>query len=146
MLVLRWLWEGFGYGLVDPSVVFWTLRFVMFVLSLVLEDWAVHELFDSPHERRVAVLLVASSYVTWTWQTHTFSNSIETLLVLWSLVLIKRILHNEVQLHARHRISKDMLTDILVTTPRYSGACHIEFCISLRNFQPRHFPSVFACS
>ncbi len=92
MLVLRWLWEGFGYGLVDPSVVFWTLRFVMFVLSLVLEDWAVHELFDSPHERRVAVLLVASSYVTWTWQTHTFSNSIETLLVLWSLVLIKRIL------------------------------------------------------
>lgn len=102
MLVLRWLWEGSGHGLVNPFVVFWTLRLVMFVLSFVLEDWAVYELIDFPHERRVAVLLVASSYVTWTWQAHTFSNSIETLLVLWSLVLIKRILHDKVRLRAKY--------------------------------------------
>lgn len=62
----------------------------MFVLSFVLEDWAIHELVQSPRHRRVAVLLVASSYVTWTYQTHTFSNAIETLVVAWSLVLIER--------------------------------------------------------
>ena len=63
----------------------------MFVHSFVLEDWALHELLPQPRERTVAITLVASSYVTWTFQTHTFSNSLETLLVLWCLVLVKRI-------------------------------------------------------
>lgn len=91
MLLLRWLWIGNGQdGEVPPIAVFWTLRALMFVLSFVLEDWAIHELVQSPRHRRVAVLLVASSYVTWTYQTHTFSNAIETLVVAWSLVLIER--------------------------------------------------------
>jgi phosphatidylinositol glycan class Z len=96
MYILRWLWEGFGYD-VSPSVVYWTLRVLMLALSVVMEDWAVHELVESPRARRVAVPLVASSYVTWTFQTHTFSNSIETLLVSWSLVLIQRIVGDKVR-------------------------------------------------
>ncbi|ORY16092.1 Alg9-like mannosyltransferase family-domain-containing protein [Clohesyomyces aquaticus] len=91
MYLLRWLGEGFGYHEVAPSVVYWALRVLMLTLSVVLEDWAIQELVQSPRARRVAVLLVASSYVTWTFQTHTFSNSLETLLVSWSLVLIQRI-------------------------------------------------------
>lgn len=91
MLLLRWLWIGNGKdGEVPPIAVFWTLRALMFIFSFVLEDWAIHELIQSPRHRRVAVLLVASSYVTWTYQTHTFSNAIETLVVAWSLVLIER--------------------------------------------------------
>jgi phosphatidylinositol glycan class Z len=95
MYILRWLWEGFGYE-VSPSVVYWTLRVLMLTLSVVMQDWAVHELVESPRARSVAVPLVASSYVTWTFQTHTFSNSIETLLVSWSLVLIHRIVQDKV--------------------------------------------------
>lgn len=72
----------------------------MFLLSFVLEDWALHEQIASIRHRRIAVLLVASSYVTWTFQTHTFSNSIETLAVLWSLVLIQRILDPHVSFTA----------------------------------------------
>lgn len=90
MLLLKWLWLG-NTDEVPPIIVFWTLRVLMFVLSFVLEDWALHELIHSPRHRLLAVSLVASSYVTWTYQTHTFSNSIETLLVAWSLVLIQRI-------------------------------------------------------
>ncbi|PSR94604.1 GPI mannosyltransferase 4 [Coniella lustricola] len=91
MLLLQWLWIGNGNdGEVPPIAVFWTLRALMFILSFVLEDWAIHELIQSPRHRRVAILLVASSYVTWTYQTHTFSNAIETLVVAWSLVLIER--------------------------------------------------------
>ena len=67
----------------------------MFILSFVLEDWAIHELVPSPRERRLAVVLVASSYVTWTYQTHTFSNAIETLIVLWSIVMAQRILDSK---------------------------------------------------
>ncbi|KAK0674200.1 hypothetical protein QBC41DRAFT_239615 [Cercophora samala] len=92
MLLLRWLWIGNGNdGEIPPIAVFWTLRVLMFVVGFVLEDWAIYELIRSPRHRRLAVLLVASSYVTWTYQTHTFSNSIESLVVAWCLVLIERI-------------------------------------------------------
>lgn len=97
MTLLRWLWIGNGKdGEIPPIVVFWTLRVLMFILSFVLEDWAIHELLESPRQRRVAIFLVATSYVTWTYQTHTFSNSIETLAVLWSLVIIQRIVEAKV--------------------------------------------------
>ncbi|GKZ66315.1 alpha 1,2 mannosyltransferase [Aspergillus niger] len=78
-----------------PELVYYVLRGVMFLLSFVLEDWAVYELVPLPRHRRATVVLVASSYVTWTYQTHTFSNSIETLLVAWGLVLIQRIVDNK---------------------------------------------------
>jgi GPI mannosyltransferase 4 len=98
MLLLRWIWIGNGKdGEVTPAVVFWALRVLMFALSFVLEDWAIQELVQSPRHRKVAVLLVASSYVTWTYQMHTFSNSIETLLVAWCLVLIQRIVEDKVR-------------------------------------------------
>lgn len=96
MTLLKWLWAEEEDGLVDPAVIYYTLRLVMFVLSFVLEDWAIHELVRSPSHRRSALLLVTSSYVTWTFQTHTFSNSVETLLVLWSLILIERIVDEDV--------------------------------------------------
>jgi phosphatidylinositol glycan class Z len=99
MLLLRWLWIGNGNdGEIPPIAVFWTLRVLMFIISFVLEDGAVHELVQSPRHRQVAGLLVASSYVTWVYQTHTFSNSVETLLVAWSLVLIERIVATPVSL------------------------------------------------
>lgn len=119
MLLLQWLWIGRGQpGEMPPIAVFWTLRVLMFVISFVLEDWAIHELIHSPRHRRVAVLLVASSYVTWTYQTHTFSNSIETLIVAWSMVLVQRIVEAPVSwvwswYRARPR---DRASDALVLT------------------------------
>ena len=83
----------------------------MFILSFVLEDWAIYELVRSPQHRRLAVTLVASSYVTWTYQTHTFSNSIETLVVAWSLVMIQRVLDNKVRPKPRD-IGKHELNDV----------------------------------
>lgn len=96
MLVLQWVWTETGKEVVAPRLVYYALRLLMFILSFVLEDWAIHELVQSPRERRIAVVLVASSYVTWTYQTHTFSNAVETLVVLWSIVMIQRILDNKV--------------------------------------------------
>jgi phosphatidylinositol glycan class Z len=96
MVVLHWIWSGVGTDEVPPQVVYYTIRSLMFIASFVLEDWALHELVQSPRHRRLAVTMVASSYVTWTYQTHTFSNSIETIVVLWSLVMIQRIMDNKV--------------------------------------------------
>ncbi|KAM5461468.1 alpha 1,2 mannosyltransferase [Microsporum canis] len=96
MTLLKWLWAETGNGNPPPQLIYYVLRLTMFLLSLILEDWAIHELVPSPRKRRQTVVLVASCYVTWTYQTHTFSNSLETLLVLWSLVLIQRIVENKV--------------------------------------------------
>ena len=96
MTLLQWVWAQNEAGDVSPEAIYYTLRIVMFILTFVLEDWAIHELVHSPRYRRQIVVLVASSYVTWTFQTHTFSNSIETILVLWSLVLIDRIAAEQV--------------------------------------------------
>lgn len=115
MLLLRWLWIGNGKdGDIPPIAVFWTLRVLMFIISFVLEDWALHELIQSPRHRRVAVLLVASSYVTWTYQTHTFSNSVETLVVAWSLVLIQRIAESPVSL-SRTTVKQQQLICVVAT-------------------------------
>jgi len=95
MMTLRALWEGphapHGHTMA-PYIVYYTLRIVMVFLSVVLEDWALQELVPAQRNKRIALVLTASSYVTWTYQTHTFSNSIETLVVLWTLVLIQRII------------------------------------------------------
>ncbi|KKZ63741.1 hypothetical protein EMCG_01975 [[Emmonsia] crescens] len=96
MTLLKWLWAEAGTGSTPPDLIYYVLRGGMFVLSFVMEDWAIYELVSSsPRLRRQTMVLVASSYVTWTFQTHTFSNSLETLLVAWSLVLIQRILENK---------------------------------------------------
>lgn len=87
-----------GLVSVDPTTAFRLLRLCMFLLSSGLGDRAIWELVDSPRQRWFAVLLSSSSYVTWTWQVHTFSNSIETILVLWTLVFMKRMANSEVLL------------------------------------------------
>ncbi|KUL88112.1 hypothetical protein ZTR_04030 [Talaromyces verruculosus] len=95
MNLVKWFYNETGLGSSPPpELIYYILRGGMFVLSFVLEDWAVYELVPTPRYRVPTVVLVASSYVTWTYQTHTFSNSLETLLVTWGLVLIQRIVEN----------------------------------------------------
>ncbi|GAM82060.1 hypothetical protein ANO11243_000390 [Dothideomycetidae sp. 11243] len=112
LTILKWVWDGLGYGQVRPDLVFYALRLVMFAMSFVLQDWALHELLPSPRHRRLGILLVASSYVTWTWQNHTFSNSIETIAVLWSLVLIQRIQEDKASTCLLFSISIHALTSL----------------------------------
>ncbi|KAK9318433.1 Alg9-like mannosyltransferase family-domain-containing protein [Lipomyces starkeyi] len=87
MTILRWI-----YGMsVNPILAYYCLRMFFFLISFSLEDWALQELGSTPKIRAHYLLFVASSYVTWTYQTHTFSNSVETIILAWTLVLIRRI-------------------------------------------------------
>jgi phosphatidylinositol glycan class Z len=145
MLLLRWLWIGNGNdGEIPPIAVFWTLRVLMFIISFVLEDWAIHELVQSPRHRRVAVLLVASSYVTWVYQTHTFSNSIETLVVAWSLVLIERIVATPVSLPSP--VLCWQTTNCVIATVFFLGLVHSGSGRCFWRVQPDHFSGVFVDS
>lgn len=74
----------------------WTVYSIGLLVVNVNSDWAVYRLAGETHCRS-AVLLYASSYVTWTFQTHTFSNSIEAVLVSCSLVTILKFKHTRVE-------------------------------------------------
>lgn len=124
MVLLRWIWAGTGKEEIAPKVIYYTLRVLMFGLSFVLEDWAIHELLHLPRQRKLAVVLVASSYVTWTYQTHTFSNSIETLVVAWSIVMIQRILENKVDNLSQHSLVLAP-SDIPLATLLDDLLCHL---------------------
>ncbi|KAH6918028.1 GPI mannosyltransferase 4 [Coprinopsis sp. MPI-PUGE-AT-0042] len=74
-----------------PDFAFKALRVSFCLLSVLLEDTAFYQLVPNGRLKGWALVLLSSSYVTWTFQTHTFSNSVETILLLWSLVLLERI-------------------------------------------------------
>lgn len=78
--------------MVDPVTVYWSLRYMFAVASWVLNDLAVERLTPAiKSERLKSLFFLATSYVSWTYQSHTFSNSVETILVLWCLVIIVEI-------------------------------------------------------
>ncbi|GMM50646.1 glycosylphosphatidylinositol-alpha 1,2 mannosyltransferase [Starmerella bacillaris] len=72
----------------NPLHVLWTLRAVFAVLTWVLEDMAVERLAVTRNDKLRCLFFVSTSYATLTWQAHTFSNSLETILVLWFLVIL----------------------------------------------------------
>ena len=96
MSFLKWFYDESFSRKPSPAHIYYALRGVMFLLSFMLEDRAIYELVPWPQHRTATLVLVASSYVTWTYQTHTFSNSLETILVSWGLVLIRRIVEQKV--------------------------------------------------
>ena len=138
MSLLKWFYTEIGSGSPPPHLVYYALRGGMFLLSFVLEDWAIYELVPSPRHRRATVVLVASSYVTWTYQTHTFSNSLETLLVAWGLVLIRRIVENKV------RGIKLQSTQFALTSVAATLVLLLPRCARLHRrggrLQPHHLP------
>lgn len=105
--ILDFLWKGN----LSPREAYWFIRAGHALAFWILGDMALDRLSDSKKSRTKTLYLVGCSYVTWTYQSHTFSNSIETLLVLWCLVIIKE----SQQRHSMHhqRVHKFMDAGIL---------------------------------
>ncbi|EMC97588.1 glycosyltransferase family 22 protein [Baudoinia panamericana UAMH 10762] len=122
LTIFKWICHGLGYQ-AAPIDVFYALRLFMFLLSFVLQDWALHELLLETPERSLSLLLVASSYVTGTYQMHTFSNSIETIIVLWCLVLMRRLQANKDHVQIRLCVALSFLGTLgvfnRITFPAY---------------------------
>ncbi|KAA8898554.1 hypothetical protein TRICI_006509 [Trichomonascus ciferrii] len=93
--------ETRGPGL-DPLTIFYALRIIFALGTWVLCDMAIDRLSNTKQDRIKGLLFVASSYVTWTFQSHTFSNSLETVLLLWCLVIIYEFKHSRSTPLGRH--------------------------------------------
>lgn len=90
-----WLLYGipmsvFGHSS-DPLHVLYGFHVILALLTWILEDMAVDRLSRSHNDKLRALMFVSTSYVTWTWQARTLSNSLETILVLWYLVIIHEL-------------------------------------------------------
>ncbi|KAF8558667.1 hypothetical protein OG21DRAFT_1404685 [Imleria badia] len=94
LLALRLL---FGPERLHPPLVFRIQRLAFLCLSSVL-DYSVWSLVPQPAPRRLSLLLLASSYVTCTFQVRPFSNSLESVLVSLCIVLFRRIVDKRMRL------------------------------------------------
>lgn len=90
------------YGEIKPITMFYVLRLGFAVATWVLCDMAIDRLSTNKQEKVKNMVFVATSYVTWTFQSHTFSNSIETILLFWCLVIIHELKKAETDLFLRH--------------------------------------------
>lgn len=79
-------WAG-----VHPLGVLYLLRLQLAITYIFVLHFSTRILSGSRQSSAKALFLVLGSYVTWTYQSHTFSNSIETQLVLIVLSLLKLI-------------------------------------------------------
>ncbi|OAX39301.1 glycosyltransferase family 22 protein [Rhizopogon vinicolor AM-OR11-026] len=75
---------------IQPTLLFRLERFTFLVMSGLI-DYSLTRLIPSPTDRRLGLLLLASSHVMHTFQVRPFSNSIEAVLVALSLVLLRKI-------------------------------------------------------
>lgn len=105
--VLNFLWKG----QLSPREAYWFIRAGHALAYWILGDMALDRLSDSKKSKTKTLYLVGCSYVTWSYQSHTFSNSTETLLVLWCLVIIRE----SQQRHSMHhqRVHKFMDAGLL---------------------------------
>ncbi|EPS38378.1 hypothetical protein H072_7890 [Dactylellina haptotyla CBS 200.50] len=87
MTLIQWIANGKDPS---PTMLFYAVRLLFYFFSIVYEDWALLEL-GSATVPSGGLLLAASSWVTWSIQTRSFSNSVETVILLWSLVFLQRI-------------------------------------------------------
>lgn len=81
----------FASSTIDPIRVLYCLRLVFALGSWILSDMAIDRLTRTKQHRLAALFFYATSYVSWTYQSHTFSNSVETVVLLWCLLIIHEL-------------------------------------------------------
>lgn len=84
------IWFGTKVGL-DPFQIYLLVRIQLTIVSWIITDWCLYRLAPLKHERIKATLFTMTSYLTLVHQTHTFSNSMETCLLLPTLYIVNDI-------------------------------------------------------
>jgi len=81
--IINW----FGYQ-VPPLTLWYIFRLILFIFNWLITDYVLYKLLPTKPERIKAVFFISTSYITLVHQSHLFSNSLETPLVLLSLLII----------------------------------------------------------
>ena len=71
-----------------PLQIWYLLRLQMCIISWVVTDLCLYWMLPSKHERIKAIYFTLTSYITFVYQNHLFSNSVETILLLLAVYII----------------------------------------------------------
>ncbi|SGZ57948.1 CIC11C00000004595 [Sungouiella intermedia] len=66
-------------------------RLELMLVSWVVTDWCLYRMLPTKQERIKAIYFALTSYVTLVYQSHTFSNSVETVLVMLTVFMINEL-------------------------------------------------------
>lgn len=80
--------ESFGF---TTYQIYLLSRIQMTLISWFITDWCIYRIIPTKHERVKCLLFTMSSYLTLIHQSHTFSNSTETCILLPTLYIINDI-------------------------------------------------------
>lgn len=75
-------------GLELPLQIWYLARLALMVLSWMVTDWCLFKMLPTKQERIKAIYFTLTSYVTLVYQSHCFSNSLETVLVVAAVYII----------------------------------------------------------
>lgn len=77
----------------NPMQIWYLLRLQIVLINWVITDICIYRIMPTKPERIKAVLFILTSYVTLTYQSHLFSNSIETTVLLMCVTIIEDMRH-----------------------------------------------------
>ncbi|CAR28002.1 hypothetical protein ZYGR_0N04900 [Zygosaccharomyces rouxii] len=108
LYISHW-WVFQFYGILSPLWILRLVRLQNFGLYLLISRYALNHL---THSGSQAEFLLQSSYIAWCHQSHSFSNSLETLLVLIALSLYSDLTKVP---NGHHAMVKSAVLSIVIT-------------------------------
>lgn len=110
LLVVYWpifkLTEWLGF---EPLQTWYTCRLVLMVVSWMVTDWCLYKMLPTKQERIKAIFFTLTLYVTLVYQSHCFSNSVETVLVVAAVYAVNELRFISGQ-DASQQKTKDVVT------------------------------------
>ncbi|ODV95773.1 hypothetical protein PACTADRAFT_75001 [Pachysolen tannophilus NRRL Y-2460] len=74
---------------VDPIIIYYIHRFIFCFISWIVTDWCIYRIMPTKQERIKTIYFNSVNYISLCYQSHCFSNSVETWYLLLTLVIIE---------------------------------------------------------
>ncbi|CUS24140.1 LAQU0S14e01024g1_1 [Lachancea quebecensis] len=123
------------------------VRLQNYIVFTYLSKLALQFLLDTKLDRKKASFYISTSYIVWVYQTHSFSNSLESVILLLVLSLF-RILIKDASGRSFNHYKACVVLGMLVALGIFNRITFIAFillpCIpTFRLFYSKHFKSLF---
>ncbi|SCW02863.1 LAFE_0F15940g1_1 [Lachancea fermentati] len=92
----------FVFHLESPTTIMYLMRLQNYIMFTLVTKLSLQFLLKSKIERSKADFFISTSYIIWCYQSHTFSNSIETLILLVVLSLFNVLIQDSRDIKCKH--------------------------------------------
>ncbi|CCH43681.1 GPI mannosyltransferase 4 [Wickerhamomyces ciferrii] len=133
---LFWLNKFIGF---NSLALLYIARLQLILSYICIAEWSSRFLTSSKQEGTKSIFFIFSSYITWVYQSHTFSNSLETQLLLISLSIIQILrLQSKLKNPSKSNVTVSLLA-IITSIGIFNRITFIFFLIGPSIFLLKHF-------